>query len=143
MGVTFTLILAHEDDLERTLIWDGFPESDIVFTKMLDAVTMADVHILLLGGELDATIDRYLTNVLESDADQWVCEIPCEFVAALARLEDVERRRVGRLWTEYEEITILKLPNAEAFIQELLKDMQILAIRALLENKKLYLRSAL
>ncbi len=145
MGVTFTLILANEDDLEKTLIWDGFPEPDMIYTKILDPVTLADLHILLLGGEEEATVDRYLMNVLESDADQWVCELPAEFIRVFARIEDTERRRIGRLWMRSFEVSFKydKVANPEAFVQEFLKDIQILAIRALLENKKIYLRSAL
>lgn len=144
MGVTFTLILAHEDDLEKTLIWMGFPEPDMIFTKILDPVTMAEVHGLVLNSEYEATVDLYSESVLEVSEDgPWITLIPDEFISGLARLEDVERQRIAHLWLDTQHISFIKLPNAESFMQELLKDMQILAIRALLENKKLYLRSAL
>lgn len=144
MGVTFTLILAHEDDLEKTLIWSAFPEPDMIFTKMLDPVTFAELHVILLHTATDATIDRYLMNVLEGSEDgPWITSIPDEFISRLACLEDVERQQVAHLWAMTEEIRILKLRDAKTFIQELLKDMQILAIRAILLDKKLYLRSEL
>jgi hypothetical protein len=144
MGVLHDLILADEDDLEKILSFAQFSDADVISTKILDPVTFAQLHAILLVTEYESIADLYLNPIAEGGEDgPWITLVPPEFVAKLAQLEAAEFQRVALEWAATEEITIWKFQNIASFVHALLTDMQNLAQRALTTNKKLFLRSAL
>lgn len=143
MGVLHDLILAGDDDLEKILSgW--LPEEDYISAKFLDPVAFGQLHAILTKTVYDNLTNPYLTPFNDDNEDgPWITLVSQEFITTLAELEAPERQRVALEWATVEEITLWKFPDTESLVAALLTDMQNLARRALLHNKKLFLRSAL
>ncbi len=142
MGLVFDLILADDIDLERMVSFATFPEMDIISTKILDPVTLAQLHVVTMNRSYEEVEEHY-TPILEGGLDgPCILVLPTEFVFHLADLNDSELEQVVQNWSDTEEIQMHE-ELTETWVQTLVRDIQRLASRAKLSKKKLFLRCSL
>lgn len=142
MGVVFDLILADHADVERMVSFAAFPEMDIISTKILDPVTLAQLHAAAMNRSYEV-VEAHYTPIFEAGLDgPWVIVLPDEFIFRLADLNDSELDQVSRVWADTEEIQMHK-ELTEDWVQTLVRDIQRLASRAKLAQKYLFLRCQL
>ena len=144
MGVVFDLILADDTDLERMVSFAAFPEVDIISTKILDSVALAQLHAIVMKTSYDEVIGYYEAAIFEGGIDgPWIFNpLTDELVSKLTNLSDSELEQVVQAWADTEEIQIHE-ELTEAWVRTLVRDIQRLAHRAKLTKKKLFLRCSL
>jgi hypothetical protein len=143
MGVLYDLILAADDEVESMVDFMSIPPENMICTKILDPVTVAQLYVILLGGDIDRAIDQYVTPVLSAHDDELtIYRLPDEFVARLMLLSADNLKHVAQAWFKTDEIQLHRkyFDTNETWLRELLDDMQKLALRALHSKKHLFLR---
>jgi hypothetical protein len=144
MGVTYSLIIG-ESDTVASLHPFHMPESDAIITKVLDPVTFAQLHAIVMRCAYGDVVNIYLENpvhVLDPDHEWfWVYEVPSAFVTRLANLPDDEVARVALAFGHTEEMNWVKLNwnLTDAWIHNLLTGIRTLCNRAIQQNQQVFL----
>lgn len=104
MGVLYTVVLAHRDDVklmgDASLFHERF--SDAVSTKLLGHVTISQLFSILDSAPFD--MDEWIGKIAYAEDELWIHEFPPRSIQQLAALSPMEQKLVARLWFDTEEI---------------------------------------
>lgn len=136
MGVVFDLIMADDTEVEKIVTFAPFPISDVISTKILDPVTLAKLQAITMRKTFEEIIAHYEVPIFEGDDGPWIYNVLNEFISNLIQLDDTELKRIAHDWTSTEEIQIRHLDGA--FVEELVKDIYMLAVRTNFLKRKYF-----
>lgn len=143
MSVWFELIAASDGAalVDRCSV-DALPPASVIATKILDPVTLAMLHAVILQSTYEDVLPHYQTPMIEQDDWLWIHRLPDTLMSGLARLDEAGLARVAREWAASEEIRIHPELD-EAFVRTLVADIRQLAAQAVADGQGLFLRISL